>query len=121
MGADETVDVVDPDEDIGSDYAHTNRALRFAGNDTTTVATFSIKFYYTPEFAANTPDISGYIDQVVSVTNQGYANSGVPLVATAHCIEAATINDNTQNLFHSFMYMKGLKSKKTTSLCISNL
>ena len=78
--------------------------------DTKTVATFSIKFYYTPEFIANTPDIHNFIEQVLSITNQGYVNSGVPLVATAHCIEAATINDNTPKLWYSFMSMKTTSS-----------
>ena len=42
-----------------------------------TLVTFTIKFYYTPEFAASTPDIDGYLDQVISETNQGFANSGI--------------------------------------------
>ncbi len=42
-----------------------------------TLVTFTIKFYYTPEFAASTPDIDGYLDQVVAETNQGFANSGI--------------------------------------------
>ena len=39
--------------------------------DVTTVATYSIMFYYTPEFAAITEDIPGFIDQVIAETNQG--------------------------------------------------
>ncbi len=40
---------------------------------------FSVKFYYTPEFAASTGDIDGFLDQVIAETNQGFANSGINL------------------------------------------
>ena len=40
---------------------------------------FSVKFYYTPEFAASTADIDGFLDQVIAETNQGFANSGINL------------------------------------------
>ena len=35
--------------------------------DNITLATYSVMFYYTPEFAANTTDIQGYIDQVATL------------------------------------------------------
>ena len=57
--------------------------------DTTTQATFSVMFYHTQDFQAITPDIPGYIDQVLAETNQGYANSQVPLTVTRFCIEPA--------------------------------
>ena len=39
-------------------------------------------FYYTPDFAAITTDIAGFIDQVLDETNQGYENSGIPVRVT---------------------------------------
>jgi len=76
--------------------------------DTTTPATYSVMFYYTADFEAITPDIPGFIDQVLAETNQGYINSKIPLTATRFCIEAATINDMEQSsdLLSAFFYMK---------------
>ncbi len=48
-------------------------------DDTTTIVTFSLKFYYTPQFAAETADIDGFIEEVIAVTNQGYINSKAPV------------------------------------------
>ena len=76
--------------------------------DNATAASYSVMFYYTPEFAAITSDIQGYIDQVLAETNQGYANSEVPLTVTHFCTEAATINDiqDTSDLITAFKNMK---------------
>jgi len=72
-------------------------------------STFSVKFYYTPEFKAVTPDIEGYLDQVIAVTNQGFMNTGVSLTATKHCSELATVSDGTDSMdtFDAFRAMKG--------------
>jgi len=75
-------------------------------NDTTTDAVYSIMFYYTPEFAQVTPDIDDFIDQALSETNQGYRNSKVKLTAIKHCVEEATIHDNTAKLLTAFTNMK---------------
>ena len=45
--------------------------------DTRTIVTYTVKVYYTPQFAATTADIDGFIDQVIQETNQGYINSQV--------------------------------------------
>ena len=74
--------------------------------DNSTIVTYSIKFYYTPEFQAATPDIEGFIDAVVDETNLGYNNSQVPLKATKLCTELATINDSTPNILNAFANMK---------------
>merc|ERR1719483_810222 len=76
--------------------------------DNITSASYSVMFYYTPEFIAITSDISGYIDQVLAETNQGYANSGVPFTVTKFCVEAATINDiqDTSEFINAFANMK---------------
>merc|ERR1719295_822190 len=83
--------------------------LRNSGaEDTTTPATYSVMFYYTADFEAITPDIPGFIDQVLAETNQGYINSKIPLTVTKFCIEAATINDMEQSsdLLRAFYNMK---------------
>jgi hypothetical protein len=38
--------------------------------DNTTMATYSIKVYLTPEFAAETPDVEGFVAQAIAETNQ---------------------------------------------------
>ena len=83
--------------------------LRKSGaEDTTTPASYSVMFYYTADFEAITSDIPGYIDQVLAETNQGYANSQLPLTVTRFCIEAATINDiqDTSDFISAFANMK---------------
>ena len=85
------------------------RASRNSASDNTTIVTYSVMFYYTPEFAAITADIPGYIDQVIAETNQGYENSGIPVRVSRFCIEAATINDiaDTSSFLNAFQNMKG--------------
>jgi len=88
--------------------------LRNSGiEDTTTPATYSVMFYYTADFEAITPDIPGFIDQVLAETNQGYINSQIPLTVTKFCIEAATINDMEQSsdLLRAFYNMKSSKAE----------
>ena len=81
---------------------------KLGAEDTTTPATYSVMFYYTADFQAITSDIPGYIDQVLAETNQGYANSQIPLTVTRFCIEAATINDiqDTGDFIDAFANMK---------------
>merc|ERR1711981_47743 len=57
--------------------------------DETTIAEFSVMIYYTPEFAAETPDVQTYVDAVIAETNEGYINSKIPIRAKVHCIELA--------------------------------
>jgi hypothetical protein len=59
--SDVTDDVTDDDEEL----------------DLTTPVTYSIKFYYTSAFAAITPDIQGFVSQVVTEVNLGYIHSQV--------------------------------------------
>ena len=99
-------------EELGDEEEVESRKMtelrKSATEDRTTPATYSVMFYYTPDFEAITPDIAGFIDQVLAETNQGYVNSGIPLTATRFCIEAATINDMEQSsdLLRAFYYMK---------------
>ena len=64
-----------------------------ATEDTTTVVTYSVQFYYTKDFAAATADIGGWTDLVIDETNQGYINSKVPLRIKKHCAEQVSIAD----------------------------
>ena len=104
----EGVDTVADTQNEIFDAQSLNQLKYTASNDNVTSVTYSIKFYYTPDFAASTPDIAGFITQVLAETNSGYANSMVPLVATAHCIEEATINDvsSASTMLTNFRNMK---------------
>ena len=75
--------------------------------------TYSIMFYYTAEFAAATPNIEDFIDQMIAETNQGYANSEIPITATKLCQELATVPDQTdaRALLREFKQMKGTVSE----------
>eukprot|EP00088_Acartia_fossae_P016028 TRINITY_DN1892_c0_g2_i4.p1 TRINITY_DN1892_c0_g2~~TRINITY_DN1892_c0_g2_i4.p1 ORF type:complete len:527 (-),score=57.13 TRINITY_DN1892_c0_g2_i4:73-1653(-) len=77
--------------------------------DTTTIVTYTIKVYYTPQFAAKVSDIDGFIDQVIQLTNQGYINSRVPMRVRVLCSEQATLNDlnDGQTMIERFAAMKG--------------
>merc|ERR1712200_399127 len=65
-----------------------NAALLDMGKtDSTTLVTYSIMLYYTPEVKAAVDDVRLMADQVIATTNQGYINSEIPLRAVLHCIE----------------------------------
>jgi len=99
FGVDETV------PDVESNVTSTAHKPRQAKG----IVTYTVKVYYTPEFKAATPDIEGFVDQVITETNQGYMNSQVNLRIAKHCTELATINDDedTQRALYAFRYMKG--------------
>ena len=73
--------------------------------DTTTVVTYSIMFYYTQAFEDTTADIDGFIEQVLAETNQGYINSQIPIRASKLCAEKANVEEN-DNVLTSFSNMK---------------
>jgi len=71
----------------------TSALIQQGKDDSTTVVTYSVMFYYTPEFASITDDIPLFVSQVIAETNQGYINSGIPVRIRSHCIAAATLHD----------------------------
>jgi hypothetical protein len=107
-------------EDVGHLEVDEDEKLRVAGAarvaalqarataDNTTMATYSVKVYFTPEFALETPDIEGFVSQAIAETNQGYANSQVPITVQLFCIEPATINDypDSHTMLQLFREMK---------------
>ena len=105
LGSDEGIDFVDENPGTSAKF----RAKRQAVSDTTTIVTYTVKVYYTPQFAATTADIEGFVDQVIQETNQGYINSNVPLRVKLHCTELATISDtyDGRTMISNFRVMKG--------------
>jgi len=84
-------------------------ALIDQGKNSKASASYSVKFYYTPAFAAETPDIEGYTDLAIAESNQGYINSRIDNTVYRLCIEAATIEEieDSSDFLHAFKYMKG--------------
>ena len=92
--------------------------------DNTTLATFSLMFYYTPEFEAATADIEGFVDQIIDITNEGFINSEIPIRVKAFCIEKASLSDATGNI-RAFTTMKGspvatLNTADAATLLVTN-
>ena len=58
-------------------YANPHETIHRLGDDdwiqvdNQTHVTYSIMFYYTPEFRRDTPDIEGFLDQVLTNVNAG--------------------------------------------------
>ena len=130
------INVQNLEEQEGVDYVEDPAATRFnhyelvrqAAADNTTIARYSIKFYYTQDFATVTPDIDGFIDLVLAETNQGYINSGVPLIAYKFCQELATISDGVDGstMLSNFANMKDTAtalrgSADAAALLVNNL
>jgi len=78
-------------------------------DDSTTVVTFSVKYYYTLDFEEVTDDIDLYFDQLIAETNQGYINSEIPVRIEIFCIEATTLRDiqDGGQMLDTFANMKG--------------
>jgi len=74
------------------------------------IVTYTVMFYYTPEFAAATPNVGDFTDQVIAETNEGYENSQIPVRIQKFCTEQATVNeDDTSSsvILTAFRNMKG--------------
>ena len=92
----------------GNSTSHRNLDLTNT-RDITTIVTYTVKVYYTPQFAASTADVDAFIDQVIQETNLGYLNTRVPLRVKALCSEQATVNDisDPRTMILTFARMKG--------------
>merc|ERR1739848_238167 len=62
--------------------------------DNTTVVTYTVKLYYTQEVEDDTADLQGFFDQVIAETNQGYANSDIPLKNQILCSEKIALAES---------------------------
>ena len=90
---------------------------RTTAADNTTIVTYTVMFYYTPEVATTTYDIPGFIDQIIAETNQGYINSMMPVRVAKFCTEEASFNDieDSSDALKAFRVMKkepGMGSNK---------
>merc|ERR1712109_222343 len=81
-----------PSDNVNEETRSNAAALIELGKmDQTTIETFSIMLYYTPEARAavetSGKDFNAYIELVIATTNQGYINSQIPIRAKLHCLE----------------------------------
>ena len=95
MAENGTFDDVEPEESSRS--LQRNTALVNKGtSDQTTIVTYSVMIHVTKEFEEST-DIESYVDVVISETNLGYINSGIPLRVKKHCIVVSDIRETGHN------------------------
>jgi len=52
--------------------------------DSTNYAEFTVKFYYNQEFKKNVDNIDMYFQEIMMRTNQGFANSNIPVLMKLH-------------------------------------
>jgi len=55
--------------------------------DKTTIVTYTIKVYYTPEVMKANKDVPTMVNNIIATTNQGYINSKIPIRLKLHCLE----------------------------------
>merc|ERR1711962_205050 len=85
-------------------------------DDDTTIVTFSVKYYYTLDFAETFDDNDGiddFFEQLTKLTNQGYIDSKIPVRLISHCIEATNLRDvdDSSKMLETFTNMKGSPEK----------
>jgi len=74
---------------LGNEETRSNVAalLEKGKTDYTTVVTYTIMLYYTPEARHSVDDMRTLAEDIIAKTNQGYMNSQIPLKAKLHCME----------------------------------
>ena len=77
--------------------------------DNTTMVEYTSMVYFTPTFESETDDIGEFLEDLVTITNEGYKNSEVRLKMKVHCVEKAEIDDirDKQIMLEKFKRMKG--------------
>lgn len=70
------------------------------------IVEYSLIFYTSVEFAAETSDIPLFVDTAIADMNKNYEDSAIPLRVTLHCIRDSTISEypmvSTSDMLHRF-------------------
>jgi len=100
-----------------NDRQATSALIQQGRDDSTTVVTYSVMFYYTPEFASITDDIPLFVSLMIAETNQGYINSEIPLRVRSHCISSATLHDHPHHvtMFDQFSQYKPIDELRNSA------
>merc|ERR1712117_675666 len=134
-------DLAETPPPLSGEETRSNAALLDMGKtDSTTLVTYSIMLYYTPEVKAAVDDVRLMADQVIATTNQGYINSEIPLRAVLHCIEetaepesAFTLDNRDQGRLGYFrqykdggnsrgvLLMRPFSSSRTLKACVESV
>ena len=85
-------------------------------SDQTTIVTYSVMVYFTPEFEEIVPDVEGYIAVVMAETNEGYINSEIPIRIELFCTEKMEIPEvlEASDMLKDFRAAKGKSQIKPT-------
>ena len=90
FGEDHGVKVND-DDLINDDIRSSSLLLQDrVATDNTTMVTYSVKVYLTPEFAAETPDVEGFVAQALAETNQAYRRKRINTEEKAKVVASAS-------------------------------
>ena len=77
------------------------------GEDSAEAITYSIRFYYTPDFANETKDVAAFVDKVVAETNHGYETvADLKVRAAAHCAPSPAPATIKEELLDPSLQMK---------------
>ena len=78
-------------------------------NDLTTVVTYSVMIYFTPDFEAVVPDVMSYVAVLIAETNAGYINSNIPVRIELFCVEKMVIEEkaDSSDMLSDFTNEKG--------------
>jgi len=80
--------------------------------DKTTMVTYTIKVYYTPEVKKANKDVPTMVNNIIATTNQGYINSKIPIRLKLHCLEVTTKTEaQGMNNIDTFSEHKGSMAK----------
>merc|ERR1712121_460743 len=80
--------------------------------DLTTMVTFSIKVYVSPEVVAQYPNYTESVEYLIEILNKQYERSEIPIKAELHCIEETKISEAEGiNEFERFTKYKGTVSE----------
>jgi len=90
--------------------------------DLTTMATFSIKVYVTPEVVAQYPNYTESVEYLFEILNKQYKRSKIPIKAELHCIEETQTSEaEGMNNYKSFKKYKGTVSELRGSADVAAL
>ena len=90
--------------------------------DRTTVVTFSIKVYVTPEVVAQYPNYTESVEYLIEILNKQYERSEIPIKAELHCIEVTQTSEaEGMNEFGRFTKYKGTVSELRGSADVATI
>ena len=75
----------------GAEFRSAEQDIERGKTDKETIATLSVRIYFTTEFEAVTSDIGSFMADVVAEANQGYVNSEVKVRMELECVERFTL------------------------------